>query len=651
MADFITRRLPQSPQQTSSLKSLNDHIQNEANPHDQYLLITNYYGNGSGSTDLSGYVRTRTYEAYTDENDRWKTTHLSSGENPHPQYVLESIYTTKMNAIDGAISGLTGTVNGHTTSIGTLQENYSALNETVSGHTQTLETYVPIINSHTTDIGNLQSNKLDASTFNTHLTDNYNVLSAGFYNHLDDNVSNFHPQYVLKSVYDAKIANLEGRIGSGSGGSGGFTTSDLVGRSELTPPTISDDAKPLAGYWGAYLKNLIDIHQAPAYAQNYNGTIPHHKDSSGAELYARRLHSHTPAEIGAATETHNHDTRYLMHEDVNYNRNVSYAWTSGNTTIYTASSNPKAGNRYYFNRSLSDLGGTITGVTGSTSVTIESTVYARDTNFDYSLTSLAEQFAPKVHYHSEYNILPLLNEAGIYSKAVTKSAHTEEVPDPNNSSTTTTVVVAVDCNTVGSPYDDGTNFVNGEYYVVANANNTNFPFSGFEGFIKVSIAEVTAINYTTDPNTGVITVTTPGVTKVLQRARSISGTEYSRIITITTTRDGTDTTTLANTINYSAWTIAETESIANIGNSGTSYTANRQVAKTHILTLSDNCTATISNLQLGETLDLQVTTDGTYTLTFNSVVILDTADSGTFICKFSNKTGTPQLDVILAILA
>ena len=108
---------------------------------------------------------------------------------------------------------------------------------------------------------------------------------------------------------------------------------------------------------------------------------------------------------------------------------------------------------------------------------------------------------------------------------------------------------------------------------------------------------------------------------------------------------------MANTINYSAWTIAETESIANIGNSGTSYTANRQVAKTHILTLSDNCTATISNLQLGETLALQVTTDGTYTLTFNSVVILDTADSGTFVCKFSNKTGTPQLDVILAVLA
>lgn len=650
MADFITRRLPQSPQQTSSLNSLNDHIQNEANPHPQYLLISDYLGGGSGSIDFSGYVRTSVYNQYTTANDAWKNAHTTDG-NPHSQYVLNTTYTPKMAEIDGAIGDLTGTVGDHTTSIGTLQENYNTLNGTVSDHTQTLETYVPIINSHTTDIGTLQTSKLNASTFNTHLTDEYSVLSRDFYDHLTDNESNFHPQYVLKSIYDAKIGELEGLIGSGSGGSGGFTVADLVGRSELTPPTINDTNKPLAGYWGAYLKNLIDTHKSSAYAQNHNGIIPYHLDSSGAELYARRLHSHTPAEIGAATETHNHDTRYLIHEDVNYNRNISYAWTNGNATIYTASSSPEAGDKYYFNRSLSDLGGTITSTNASTSVTIGSTVYTRDTGLDYSLTSLAEQFAAKVHFHSEYNILPLLNQAGIYSKAVTKSAHTEEVPDPNNSSATTTVVVAVDCNTVGSLYDDSANFVNGEYYVVANANNTNFPFNGFEGFIKVSIAEVTPIDYTTDPNTGVITVNIPGVTKVLQRARSISGTEYSRIITITTVRDGTDTTTLANTIEYNGWTIIESESIANIGNSGASYTANRQVAKTHILTLSANCTATISNLKFGETLDLQVTTDGTYTLTFNSVVILDTADNGTFICKFSNKTGTPQLDVILAVLA
>ena len=44
-------------------------------------------------------------------------------------------------------------------------------------------------------------------------------------------------------------------------------------------------------------------------------------------------------------------------------------------------------------------------------------------------------------------------------------------------------------------------------------------------------------------------------------------------------------------------------------------------------------------------------TTGSKTLTFNSVVILDTTDIGTFVCKFSNKTGTPQLDAIVTVLA
>ena len=178
------------------------------------------------------------------------------------------------------------------------------------------------------------------------------------------------------------------------------------------------------------------------------------------------------------------------------------------------------------------------------------------------------------------------------------------------------------------------------------------PFTGFEGFVKVSSTKEQDVEYERDENTDVITVQTPGRTNIVQRARADkTGTEFSRFGYITETVNAQDNTKLAETYTYGPWKVTEAESVINSGNSTATYTANRESARTHIVTLNTNCTLTLSNMRVGETLDLQVITTGSKTLTFNSVVILDTTDIGTFVCKFSNKTGTPQLDAIVTVLA
>ncbi len=656
MANFKTRRLPQSPQQMSSLTDLNEHIQNTGNPHPQYLLVDVYAG-GNGSVDLTGHLRTSVYNQYTAENEDWKTTHLAAGQDPHNQYVLKTTYTPKITSIENDISGLSGTVTIQGQTIDDHEARIVSLEGDVAQHTTDISGLADRMTIAEGDIGSLQSNKLDTTTFSTFFDDDYTPFKTSATNHIGDHETNCHPQYVLASAYTAKIAELEGLI-SGSDVTGFLTVSDLVGTSINDAPTITHTNKPLAGYWGAYLKTQIDDHtQASSavqnrYSQTYNGVIPLHLDNENKELYARRVHYHTYVDVGAAPDDHNHDYQYLIPSDIFTNRNVTaHAWLNGTTTIYTRSSQPAVGDSYYTDQELEVVGGVLSAVDGEyASVTVDSTVYTRNTITDRVLidvTSPSSLFAPIVHSHSAYDaILPNLASRGIYPDAVFKSEQYYQAPDPNDPEQEITIIQGTDLNELSEQ---------GEYYIKDSNQNSNMPFTDFKGFVKVTTVVERQTDYTVDETTGAITINSTGRTNILQRARvDATGTEFTRYGYITETTDAQDNTQLTKTYTYGPWKVTEAESVignSSTINSGSAYTADRESAKTHIITLSADCTLTLSNLRVGETLDLQVVTAGSKTLTFNSVVILDTTDVGTFVCKFSNKTGTPQLDAIVVVLA
>lgn len=67
---------------------------------------------------------------------------------------------------------------------------------------------------------------------------------------------------------------------------------------------------------------MLDEHRKPI---QQSGGVSGHLDTSGLELYARRVHTHTPTECGAASSGHNHDDRYSV---LSHNHDDRYAFTT-----------------------------------------------------------------------------------------------------------------------------------------------------------------------------------------------------------------------------------------------------------------------------------------------------------------------------------
>ena len=96
--------------------------------------------------------------------------------------------------------------------------------------------------------------------------------------------------------------------------------------------------------------------------------------------------------------------------------------------------------------------------------------------------------------------------------------------------------------------------------------------------------------------------------------------------------------------------------INNAGNvsyvsSGASYVMNCLNADIYNIQLSSNCTLTLSNLIPGQTAYLYVSTNGTYTLTYNSVMLLSTEDSGIFRIEFQHDGVSVRCINVMTILA
>ena len=67
---------------------------------------------------------------------------------------------------------------------------------------------------------------------------------------------------------------------------------------------------------------MLDEHRKPI---QQSGGVSGHLDTNGLELYARRVHTHTPTECGAASSGHNHDDRYSV---LSHTHDDRYAFTT-----------------------------------------------------------------------------------------------------------------------------------------------------------------------------------------------------------------------------------------------------------------------------------------------------------------------------------
>lgn len=511
MAEFKTRRLPQSSTQASNANGMPEHLDAE-NPHPQYLLVSDYAG-GGGTIDLSQYVtktifnqKVAEFESFRDNTATPKFTTLEAWKT--------SITTWKSEDADPAIALATAT------------------------HAWQVNTGEPAV---------------------------------------------------------ASIATL---------------------RSDLTS-----------------LDSRLSNHLLNTYAQNYNGVLPFHVDSSGQELYARRVHSHTASDIGAATSDHNHDNLYLQISDINNDR----------------------------------------------------TTPAGD-----NVTALSSIFSSIGHGHDQYVTTYDLESVGVYPTS------------KNPFSSEDNVVSSIDLN------DFTKQGIYNIHKTDSNQTINNAPSSSEVGTLVVISSQ--SVVSDSDTSGGTVTLTTPGVQTIQQLFLSDKKSIWSRIITgtelilyawsndeisetvytntasptagsnvytssnITSTPAGTTTAGDSASITYggvvytrasdydtigeetatTGWIMvnapARINSTSNVS-SGSAYTMNCLDADIHNIQLSANCTLSVSNLQPGQTAYLYVQTSGTYTLTYNSVVVLSTEDSGLFRIEFQNNGSSIRCVGVAVILA
>ena len=367
------------------------------------------------------------------------------------------------------------------------------------------------------------------------------------------------------------------------------------------------------------------------YSQNAAANaIVSHLDTEGKELYARRLHTHTLTDFNAAAADHKHDNDYLRINDVFNDRTTP----NGN-----------------------------------------------------SVSALNSIFADINHIHSQYVHFSDLEDAGIYPSA--KNLFDDSTASPS-----------IDFNTILNQ---------GIYNIHPQTGQSvlHFPGTSPNGFLVVIESQTVEGENSRDSNDNIV-ITTAGVSVVHQWLMCDNGTVKKRTITVTdaiayawtssgdsnnrlytktaagaaslavyntsdmgdsagTTTAGSTTSITFNgtvynrstendivgsTIDYKNWYIISSPTkIKGIVNSGTAYTMNCSDYDIQKITLNNNCTLTISNVDSGRTVYLYVTADGSHSLTYNNVKLISSEDTGMFRIEFQHDGGAIRCINVMAILA
>lgn len=146
MANFKTRRLSQGTESNGSLSDLVGHV-SAANPHPQYLLVSQYGSSSSGGqVDLSGYVLKTTFTTFEQTDASWKTTHLNTSSNPHSQYVMTSEYNTDITTLSDSITVLDTWKTTHTTATDPHPGKYETYNA-VYNHNIAVDAHLNVIST------------------------------------------------------------------------------------------------------------------------------------------------------------------------------------------------------------------------------------------------------------------------------------------------------------------------------------------------------------------------------------------------------------------------------------------------------------------------------------------------------------------------
>ena len=419
--------------------------------------------------------------------------------------------------------------------------------------------------------------------------------------------------YVVKTVYNAHVAAFEGWQTTINTWKSGIDTwkSNTVTPALATIETFNNRISAN--------ETFRSDHTVP-YAQNYNGVLPAHKDSSGQELYARRIHTHELGDFNAAAADHNHDNDYLRINDL-YN--------------------------------------------------------TRTTPLGVSVPALSDIFAPIVHGHSEYVNYADLEVRGIYPSAANPfyagdgeeitsvdfndltdqgiyNIHPKSGQTLEHHPTSAGILIVVEDDTIEG---ENSRNDNGEIIITTAgkhvAHQVLIADTGIIRQRKIETTDVVVYAWTyssTDEETTIYTSTATGAANlnvygstVLSTAlgRTTSGDTESIVFDGITYSRNNNRDTVGSQVTASSWYIvsAPTRTKANT-NSGAAYAMNTASADIHNITLSADCTLSVTNLSSGQTAYLYVTTNGTYTLTFNNVMLLSTEDIGQFRIEFQNPSST-----------
>lgn len=433
--------------------------------------------------------------------------------------------------------------------------------------------------------------------------------------------------YVVKTVYNAHVAAFEGWQTTINTWKSGIDTWKTT---TVTPALTTIET----------FNNRISANEVfrsdhtAQYAQSYNGVLPAHKDSDGQELYARRIHTHVLSDFNAAAADHNHDNDYLRINDL-YNQRTSPAGIT-----VPALSDMFApfvhGHSEYVN--YSDL--EARGVYPSAHNPFESNVDEVITEVD--LNDLLDQGIYNIHPSSGQTLLNTPSNAGMLIVVEDVTVEGENSRDDNGVITITTAgkhvthqVLIADTGIVRQRRIETTDAVVYAWTYSSTEEEATIYTNTATGAANLNVYESSVLS-------AAIGKTTTGDTESI----TFNGIVYAR----DTIRD-----TVGSAITPYPWYIisAPTRTKANT-NSGTAYAMNTSSADIHNITLTGDCTLTVTNINPGQTAYLYVTTNGTYTLTFNGVTLLSTEDSGLFRIEFQNPTpsGTTAKCIgIAAILA
>ena len=372
---FKTRRLPQSSTQASNNNGMPEHL-DAANPHPQYLLVSDYVG-GAGNIDLSAYLTKvkynedqNAYNTWKSSIDTWKS-NIDTWKTTYGGYV-DTLRSWKSTTADPAISQISQLA----TNLGNHLVKYSqnAAANSILSHmdTEGKELYARRIHTHTlTD--------LNAATADHNHDDNYLKLTDVYTSRTTPNgdtvtalsdifsdINHGHNQFVYTSDleeagiypsaknpfinYDATIASID------------FNEMLDQGIYNIHPQsdqTVSN--APTASVNGF----LIVIEDETVIGENSGITI-------------------TTAGVHVAHQWHMGDNGAIRKRTVTSTDAVAYAWVSSSDEelrIYTKTATGAAGLDVYSSSNMGVKAGTTT--TGDTSsITYNGTVYNRDSARD-----------------------------------------------------------------------------------------------------------------------------------------------------------------------------------------------------------------------------------------------------------------------------